>query len=289
MKRMMLLLVVLLVVGWGIWRGDWRTDSVSVTEVQTKETSMAASGVGGSMAVRITQDQVYKGNLLLVNKEYPVPKFGADLKNIRLSGAKELSSRFNLADNTVQLTELLAERLEVMFEAAEEEGVNHFRINSGYRSEKEQKQLYKQMGDEYAMPAGYSEHNTGLSVDIGSTLMEMSKAPEGEWLQRNAWQYGFVLRYPKNKTEVTGIRYEPWHFRYVGLPHSAIMQQKNLVLEEYLDELKEKRSMTVKVGSQRYGLFYYPVDGDITVQVPAKGQYEVSGDNREGVVITVVL
>lgn len=289
MKRIIFLLGILIVLAWGVYHGDWRGESGKVLEVQTRQTPTAEAGASDRMSIHITKDQVYKGNLLLVNKEYAVPKQGADLKNIRLSGTKELSSRFNLADNTVQLTELMAERLAVMFEAAEEDGVKHFRINSGYRSEKEQKQLFKQMGDQYAMPAGFSEHNTGLSVDIGSTLMEMSKAPEGEWLQKNSWQYGFILRYPKSKTEITGIRYEPWHFRYVGLPHSAIMQQKNLVLEEYLDELKEKRSMTVKVGNQRYELLYYPVSEDTTVQVPAKGRYEVSGDNRGGIIVTVVL
>ncbi len=290
MKKMIILFGVLIVVGWGFWRGNWRAESVSVTEeLQNQGSAPAGAGGSGGMTVRITKDQVYTGNLLLVNQDYPVPKAIAGMKNVRLSSTKELSGRFVLADETVQLTDFIASQLETMFAAAEKDGVSHFRINSGYRNEKEQNRLFKQMGDEYALPAGYSEHNLGLSVDIGSTLMEMSKAPEGEWLQNNAWRYGFVLRYPKNKTEITGIRYEPWHFRYVGLPHSAIMQQKNLVLEEYLDELKEKQSVTVRVGSQRYGLFYYPVDQDKTVQVPAKGQYEVWGDNRQGVIITVTL
>jgi zinc D-Ala-D-Ala carboxypeptidase len=288
MKRIILLLGILIVLAWGVFHGDWRTYLGKVLE-ETRETPIAGTGQADGMSIRITKDQVYKGSLLLVNKDYPVPKGGADQKNSSFIGGKELSGYFSLADSTVHLTKWMAERLVVMFEAAAEDGVKHFRINSGYRSEKEQSRLHKQMGDQYAMPAGFSEHNMGLSVDIGSALMEMNKAPEGEWLQKNAWQYGFVLRYPKNKTEITGIRYEPWHFRYVGLPHSAIMQQNNLVLEEYLDELKEKKSITVKVGSQRYGLFYYHVTGDTTVQVPAKGRYELSGDNREGVVITVML
>lgn len=289
MKRLFLLLGILIVLAWGIGHRDWLTDSSEALKVQVRETATAGTAAADGMTIRLTKDQVYKGDLLLVNKDLPVPQAGADLKNVSYIGAKELSDRFKLADGTVRLTELMARRLAAMFDAAAEDGVSHFRINSGYRSEKEQKQLFKQMGDQYAMPAGFSEHNMGLSVDIGSTLMEMNKAPEGEWLQKNSWQYGFVLRYPKNKTEITGIRYEPWHFRYVGLPHSAIMQQKDLVLEEYLDVLKEKRSMTVKVGNQKYGLFYYPVSGDITVQVPAKGKYELSGDNREGVIVTVVL
>ena len=81
------------------------------------------------------------------------------------------------------------------------------------------------MGSDYALPAGYSEHNLGLSLDIGSTQKKMEKAPEGKWIEENVWKHGFVLRYPKNKSNITGIQYEPWHIRYVGLPHSAIMQK----------------------------------------------------------------
>ncbi|MBU5494611.1 D-alanyl-D-alanine carboxypeptidase family protein, partial [Enterococcus sp. S177_ASV_20] len=107
-------------------------------------------------------------------------------------------------------------------------------INSGYRDFDEQSVLYQEMGAEYALPAGYSEHNSGLSLDVGSSLTKMERAPEGKWIEENAWKYGFILRYPEDKTELTGIQYEPWHIRYVGLPHSAIMKEKNFVLEEYM-------------------------------------------------------
>lgn len=59
--------------------------------------------------------------------------------------------------------------------------------------------------------------------------------PEGGWLAEHAWKHGFVLRYPENKIDVTGVKYEPWHYRYVGLPHSALLQEQDWVLEEYLE------------------------------------------------------
>lgn len=286
MKKIMILLGIVIVLVWV--NVDWGGDTGKVLQVQAREEiPSAGTGIADGMSIRITKDQVYKGSLLLVNKEYPVPKTGDNMSNIKLIGMKELSNRFSLADSSVHLTEFMAQRLAAMFEAADEDGISHFRINSGYRSEKEQSQLFKQMGDQYAMPAGFSEHNLGLSVDIGSSLMEMNKAPEGDWLQKNAWQYGFILRYPKNKTDITGIRYEPWHFRYVGLPHSAIMKQKNMVLEEYLDDLQSKGAVHTTVDGQKYDIFYYPVSGNTTVQVPAKGRYDISGDNRGGVIITV--
>lgn len=75
----------------------------------------------------------------------------------------------------------------------------------------------------------------------------MDRAPEGKWIEKNAWKYGFILRYPSDKTDVTGIQYEPWHIRYVGLPHSTIMQKMNLALEEYLDYLKKEESISVSI------------------------------------------
>ena len=76
-------------------------------------------------------------------------------------------------------------------------------MSSGYRDFKEQSKLYKEMGSDYALPAGYSEHNLGLSLDVGSTQKKMEKAPEGKWIEENVWKHGFVLRYPKNKSNIT--------------------------------------------------------------------------------------
>jgi D-alanyl-D-alanine carboxypeptidase len=115
----------------------------------------------------------------------------------------------------------------------------------------------------------------------------MNRAPEGKWLKENSWKYGFILRYPEDKTAITGIKYEPWHFRYVGLPHSAIMQEKDMVLEEYWDFLKEQKTFTTTVDHQTYEISYYPVSQNITIQVPANGRYEISGNNLDGVIVTV--
>lgn len=174
-----------------------------------------------------------------------------------------------------------------MVEAAAGEGVSQFLISSGYRDTDKQKQLYEEKGADYALPPGHSEHNLGLSLDIGSSQMEMSRAPEGRWLEANAWDYGFILRYPKDKSDITGIQYEPWHFRYVGLPHSIIMRDKHYTLEEYLDFLKEQQSVTVKVKGTVYQISYYPVNGSSTfIPVPAGQQCDISGNNIEGLIIT---
>jgi D-alanyl-D-alanine carboxypeptidase len=174
-----------------------------------------------------------------------------------------------------------------MIKDAAQEGVVHFLISSGYRNEAQQEELYRTKGAQFALPAGYSEHNLGLSMDIGSSQAEMNRASEGKWLKDHSWKYGFILRYPEDKTEVTGIQFEPWHFRYVGLPHSAIMREKNLALEQYLDFLKQQKSVSTTIGEDNYQVFYYPVTENRTITVPTQGEYEISGNNQDGVIVTI--
>ncbi|MGM0883644.1 MAG: M15 family metallopeptidase [Bacillota bacterium] len=255
-------------------------------EVQV-QTAMADASPKDGQRIKVLKNQIYKGNLLLVNKNHPVPAGGEEANAVFLSKHQELVKSFGLLDRTIQLSKDMVQKFSTMVAAAEQEGVNRFLITSGYRNHVEQGQLYKQMGADYAMPAGYSEHNLGLSIDIGSEQGEMDKAPEGKWLKQNAWKYGFILRYPKNKTDITGIQYEPWHFRYVGLPHSAVMQENGWVLEEYLDYLKDRKSVTVTVDHSTCSISYYPVTQSTTIEIPSNGRYEISGNNVDGVIVTV--
>lgn len=234
----------------------------------------------------VTQDQVYQGDLLLVNKQYPVHEDSVKSDIVTLFDQKDLVQGYGLLDNSIRLSESVAHTFNKMIKAAEKDGVNHFLISSGYRDFEEQEQLYEEKGSDYALPAQYSEHNLGLSLDIGSSQAEMSKAAEGKWLEKNAWKYGFILRYPKDKTEITGIKYEPWHFRYVGLPHSAIIHEKGIVLEQYLDLLKENREISTVVDGKTYTVSYYPVSGYTSIKIPKEWQYKTSGDNMDGVIVT---
>ncbi|MFK7697554.1 D-alanyl-D-alanine carboxypeptidase family protein [Paenibacillus sp. HJGM_3] len=285
MKKWWMGLVILIILGYGAAQYKPKVDpaQVSVEDFQAQDKVPRENG----LSIRITQDQIYKGNLLLVNKDHPVPPEAEASGAVNLSKHLELVNGFVLLDNSIRLSPNLAQTFSTMIEAAKLDGVNRFMISSGYRDEKEQSALYKKMGPDYAMPAGYSEHNLGLSLDIGSTRGKMEHAAEGKWLQDNAWKYGFIVRYPEDKTAITGIRNEPWHFRYVGLPHSAIMEEKAFVLEEYLDFLKVQKSIKTTIDDQVYEVFYYPVSHNTTVHVPAKGRYEISGNNIDGVIVTV--
>ncbi|WP_251553155.1 VanY-A/VanY-F/VanY-M family D-Ala-D-Ala carboxypeptidase [Neobacillus muris] len=239
--------------------------------------------------IEITKEQVFQGNLLLVNTEYPVHQESIKSDVVNLFTHKELTMGYGLLDHEIKLSEDVAGKFSEMIAAAGEEGVRHFLITSGFRDFDEQSVLYQEMGSDYALPAGYSEHNLGLSLDAGSTQMKMDAAPEGKWIEKNAWKYGFILRYPKDKTEVTGIQYEPWHIRYVGFPHSAIMEEKNFALEEYLEFLKEQKSISTTIQGEKYEISYYPVTKDTTIHVPSNLRWELSGNNMDGVILTVFL
>ncbi|MFS0597720.1 VanY-A/VanY-F/VanY-M family D-Ala-D-Ala carboxypeptidase [Peribacillus frigoritolerans] len=243
-----------------------------------------------SQKIEITEEQIHQGNLLLVNSEYAVEQAGIQSDIINLFTHKGLTAGYQLPNNEIKLSEEIAEKFSEMIAVAEEDGVSNFLISSGYRDFDEQNRLYKEMGADYALPAGHSEHNLGLALDVGSTQMKMKEAPEGEWIEENAWKNGFILRYPANKTDITGIQYEPWHIRYVGLPHSAIMKEMNLALEEYLDYLKDEKSISISVEGKKYTISYYPIsqNGTIEVKVPANEQYEISGNNMDGVIVTTL-
>ncbi len=134
-----------------------------------------------------------------------------------------------------------------MMGAAETEGVILF-LRTGYRSYADQEKLYKraeQRGDTSdTQKAGESDYQTGLAVTLvdkanrGTTLTtSFASTTEGQWLEKNAAHYGFIFRYPQGKEDITGYEWEPWHLRYVGIAVAEYIQENNLTLEEFMEEL----------------------------------------------------
>ena len=122
-------------------------------------------------------------------------------------------------------------------------------INSGFRSYEEQEELcnlYRSLyGDNYVeryvAKAGFSEHQTGLAFDIGSTSSNVfANSKEYEWMQDNAYKYGFIQRFPKGYEEVTGFRSEPWHYRYVGVKAAKYIHDNKITYEEYYMRFLDK-------------------------------------------------
>ncbi len=292
MKKLLFGIAILLLLGYG-WNA-LKSAGSEENKVVVREGTAAAwegaeseePGAGRQMMLKIDPGEIYKGDLLLINSRHPVPK-GAKLPDVvNLFERPELAEGIGILDDSVELPPELLSRFVEMIKAAETDGVDRFLITSGYRSVEKQAELYDKMGADYANPPGHSEHNLGLALDVGSALGLMKEAPEGKWLERNAWKYGFVLRYPENKTEITGVKHEPWHFRYVGLPHSAIMQKMDFVLEEYVDYLKEQGQIQAKVDGTAYVVSYYAVKGKRSLSIPIAGSYFLSGNNMDGVIVT---
>lgn len=290
MKKWVFCLVILLLLGYGLTK--WKTGTGSQPDESKPSiengTKPDTPPLRDGFTIDVSKEMIYQGDLLLINKEHPVPDgIDAESEAVSLVRNPQLIDGFGVLDNRVLLSPRLAAKFSTMVKDAAQEGIAGFLISSGFRSEADQEELYRTLGAQIANPPGYSEHNVGLSMDIGSSQAEMSRAPEGKWLIDHSWKYGFVLRFPEDKTAITGVQFEPWHFRYVGLPHSAIMKEKNLVLEEYLDFLKGQSPVNTSVGEDHYQVFYYPVTRDHKIDVPVRGEYEISGNNQDGVIVTV--
>ena len=122
-----------------------------------------------------------------------------------------------------------------MWNAANKKGLVLL-VNSSYRTFEDQENEYNMSNDDYASRPGFSEHQTGLALDIVSDGVqgnEFENTDEFRWLQENAHKYGFILRYPKDKEHITGYNYESWHYRYVGKDLATKVKESGLTYDEY--------------------------------------------------------
>ena len=176
-----------------------------------------------------------KKELMLVNKYYYLDETYEPEK------VMTISSRYAYSDN--KTSEEALEKYKKMFAENKKAGVELI-ISSAYRTYKEQEEVYndykKKKGEEYAnkyaAKPGYSEHQTGYAFDIlttGARTTTFETTKEYEWLQENAYKYGFILRYPKGKENITGYDYESWHYRYVGEKTAKIIHDEDITFEEY--------------------------------------------------------
>ena len=174
--------------------------------------------------------------LMLTNKFYYLDKtYNAD-KMVKVSNTYSYG-------NDQMLTEDTFNAFKEMWEAAKSEGLSLI-INSSFRSYEDQEEVYEyykatkgeEAADLIAAHAGFSEHQTGMAIDIqtrGSRAATFEEFDEFKWLEKNAYKYGFILRYPKDKEYLTGYEYESWHFRYVGKEVAKYIQENKITFDEY--------------------------------------------------------
>lgn len=173
--------------------------------------------------------------ILLVNTENPLPQDYQPENLVNLYEQK--NKHFQLAKVDIEVCESVYQAMDAMFAAAQKDGVEGFIITSGYRSHEKQKEVFSTSADGIAAKPGESEHETGLAFDVtayGNENFELT--PQFEWISKHCAEYGFIIRYPKDMEDVTGVPFEPWHYRYVGTSHAKEIMDKGITLEQYLED-----------------------------------------------------
>lgn len=178
-------------------------------------------------------------NLILVNRDSYIPD-DYQVELTELSNGKKVDSR-------------IYPELQEMFNDARAQGYGLF-VREGYRTQEEQQQLMdekieayenegkskseaKKLAEQWVAIPGTSEHQLGIAVDINADTTKSSSDDVYNWLAENAHTYGFIKRYPSNKTDITGVINEPWHYRYVGKEAASKIYSHGICLEEYIDTL----------------------------------------------------
>ena len=184
-----------------------------------------------------TETTEHVWNLILINKDYKIPK-NLDIELMELSNGQKIDKR-------------IYPELQQMFDDMREQGIYPV-VASGYRTDDYQRMLLEQEIEDniskgyseeaakaeakmWVAEPGHSEHQTGLAVDINADWEKNSSDEVYGWLASYAWKYGFIYRYPEDKIDITGVYCEPWHYRYVGKDAAAVIYEQNLSLEEYID------------------------------------------------------
>ena len=242
----------------------------------------------------LTQEQVHTGNLILVNAQYPYH----DLPEKYLKKVHANNPDILLIGRIVNSLTCLMDEIN---------GWDYITAVSGWRSMDEQIKIYEKsllengqfFTEKYVALPGHSEHQTGLAIDLAKTTDNIDFIrPDFPYtgvcqtFRIAAPSYGFIERYPKEKETITGIAHEPWHFRYVGTPHAIIMSEKGLVLEEYVDFLKDYAygTSTFIYESEEWSalISYLPAlpDAETRLTIDDRFPYSISCNNMDGFIIT---
>jgi len=252
--------------------------------------------IDGFITIQMEEEDIRRGPLLLVNHnhEFKIPD---DLDLVIITEAQTIP--FRVQQSTSQLAYSIMQPLDEMMEAFLSATNNRaVTIRSAFRTYDNQQRILNtyisRMGRREALRwaaiPGHSEHHTGLAFDFGilsgGTVNAFTGAGNTSWFRRNSYRYGFILRYMQNKTHITETNYEPWHFRYVSLPHSAVMQENDWCLEEYIDLIREytlEEPFEFEFEETLYEIYF--IQGT-EVRLPLNSEYEISGNNIDGFIIT---
>lgn len=255
------------------------TSSAGEENADTTEATQPSGTV-----LQLTAADEANGSLILVDAAHPYAgaQVWTDFSAVTDTNVKP-------RDTSLQMQSEIAEPLCSLFDAyAAANGYANLQVYSTLDTTLSSTSIYTNVLPDRSSGYGF---DIGLITSTGEVVPYITK--RNEWMVTNSWEYGFILRYPSDKTETTGTPYAPHHFRYVGKIHAAIMHENNFCLEEYLDYLRnytmESGGLAYSDGVQSYTIYYVPADasGTTTVSLPENAVYTVSGDNSSGFIITL--
>ncbi len=242
--------------------------------------------------LKLTEKKIHEGSLILVNQHYRAPE---EPEDILVPALDRIPGILLQRCAAALLNELMQEI----------HGWRSIVPVSGYRPQKEQERIWDdslrengpEFTEKYVAFPGHSEHQTGLAIDLGLKQEHIDfirpdfpNAGICRIFRERAARYGFVLRYPQGKEAVTGISHEPWHFRYVGIPHAEIMTERGLTLEEYIEFVKQFpygcRFLPVQSSSREIRVSYLSAAEAIGAELTDEFPCIVSGNNTDGYILT---
>ena len=244
----------------------------------------------------VTATDTLQGPLVLVNNThvYTFPNSGIDhlgkINDKRVSHDPRVYQQSGLSAYMEKTALDALDQMLVDFHAAT--GLDNVVLKYAYRSAEEQQAL---VDGGASTQVGYSDHHTGMGIQLAylrnSNNYSLSTDDAYNWLFENCHKYGFVIRYPEGKSDITGVSDYTDYFRYVGVAHATYMKANDLCLEEYVTLLKgytDDKPLKINGADGRYyEVWYVAVEGSATVKHPTNYAYTVSGTNDGGVVVTV--
>ena len=279
--------------------------AVSLPSLFTENVKTGKFGPGFLYRTKNAQyEEVFQGDLILVNN---ANAFNFDLGEKIYPIAARKNEYYRVKNEEIGLAKTTIRQFNALFkDFFKQTGLDNVTIISAYRDYEYQERVLDERISQngyssairWVAQPGYSEHHTGLAADIAVADSEGNTSTftgEDDYalVGEIAWKYGFINRYPENKTDITGISNEPWHYRYVGKPHAYIMSHYDLCLEEYEDYLKQftypDSYLRVNIHGDKYKIYYVPAspEGKTALRVPVFGSYDVSGNNADGFIVTV--
>lgn len=231
----------------------------------------------------LPENQIYEGRLTLVN-EYYEENSGVSKKLVDLAYVK--NNCYNLIAETMMLDSDAAEALnELMRDYNNATDLSDFVVCGTTK---------KYTGEDSCYSEFFKESKLGYTVDLalngyGEVIAYDGKDAEG-WVVENCWKYGFIVRYPQGKNDITGYSYCPWHLRYVGKANAGVMHKNNICLEEYVESIsayKAENPLEYTYDSVDYMIYSIDSEGESTRFYAPNSTYSVSGNGKNGFIITV--